>query len=147
MKKYFFTLVVVFLSTHCFSQGNSNEFDYTIVFSGKYQNDLMNLSINNKTIISNYILNNVDSLEKGHLSLTQKGNNIEIYYNSKKVKRRKVKFDKILEIDISINNKVEKISVDVRKGKVLLLTYDFNNNGLTKHKQISIEQIQEPFIL
>ena len=74
-----------------------------------------------------------------------KNNFIEISFNNKMIKRNRVKLDHTLDIDIIINNKVEKNIVDLRKGKILLVTYISKENSGNKN-QISLEQIQEPII-
>ena len=143
--KLYLTLVIIISSLYCFSRGNNSDLDYTIIFTGNYQNDIISLSINNKQVFLNYQLNNIDSLIKGHLSIAQKNKYIEILYNGKKTNRKKIKLNHILEMDISINKKEEKIKVDLRKGKILLITYNSNNSS-TDNKQITLEQIQEPLI-
>ena len=143
--KLYLTLVIIISSLYCFSRGNNSDLDYTIIFTGNYQNDIISLSINNKQVILNYQLNNIDSLIKGHLNIAQKKKYIEILYNGKKTNRKKIKLNHILEMDISINKKTEKIKVDLRKGKILLITYNSNNSS-TDNKQITLEQIQEPLI-
>ena len=145
MNKFYITLLIVFSSFTCYSQYQNNSFDYTIIFSGNYQNEIIDLSINNKQILNSYKLNNVDSYEKGHLSVAQKSDYIEILYNHSLIKRKKVKLDHILKLEVSINERTEKILVDLRKGKILLLTYEFNDTTPNR-PLISIEQIQEPII-
>ncbi len=75
MKKKYFTLLLLFCSTLTFSNPKFNEFDYSIVFIGGFKNDIVSLSINKILLVDHYKVANVDSLTKGHLSLTQSNTN------------------------------------------------------------------------
>ena len=97
-------------------------------------------------LVDQYKVANVDSLKKGHLSLTQ-SDKIKIFYNGREITKSKISVDFLIDIDITVNRKLKKIKIDLRKGKVILIDYCINDNKSPDIKKISIEQIQEPVIL
>ncbi len=64
-----------------------------------------------------------------------------------KITKSKIEVDFVIDIDITVNRKLKKIKIDLRKGKVILIDYCINDNKSPDIKKISIEQIQEPVIL
>ncbi len=147
MKKKYFTLILFFCSTISFSNTNLNQFDYSVVFVGNFENDIVSLSINKVLLVNHYKITNVDSIKKEHLSLTQSGKVIKIFYNGRQITKSKIEVDFVIDIDITVNRKLKKIKIDLRKGKVILIDYCINDNKSPDIKKISIEQIQEPVIL
>lgn len=143
MKKIYLTLFVTYLSIYSFAQNTLSNPDFSIVFSGVYQNETISLTLNNKYIFDGYKYNNIDSVLKGNLSLNQKENFIEINFNNQVTQKRKIKINYILEMKVSINNKVQTVVLDLRKGKIIIIDY----NRFIKENPVSIEQIQEPLIL
>ncbi len=146
MKKKYLTLLLFFCSTITFSNTKFNEFDYSIVFIGGFKNDIVSLSINKILLVDQYKVANVDSLKKGHLSLTQ-SDEIKIFYNGREITKSKISVDFLIEIDITVNKKLKKFKLDLRKGRVILVDYCINGNISPDIKRIKIEQIQEPVIL
>lgn len=147
MKKKYFTIVLLFCSAITFSNTNLHEFDYSIVFIGAFKNDIVSLSINKILLVDQYKVANADSLKKGHLSLTQSDKELKIFYNGRQITKSKIEIDFILDIDITVNNKLKKFKLDLRKGKVILVDYCLNANLSSGIKRIMVEQIQEPVIL
>jgi len=145
-KKYLTLLLLFFCSTITFSNTKFNEFDYSIVFIGGFKNDIVSLSINKILLVDQYKVANVDSLKKGHLSLTQ-SDEIKIFYNGREITKSKISVDFIIDIDITVNKKLKKFKLDLRKGRVILVDYCINGNISPDIKRIKIEQIQEPVIL
>jgi|GEM_PF-3516129 hypothetical protein len=146
MKKKYLTLLLFFCSTITFSNTKFNEFDYSIVFIGGFKNDIVSLSINKILLVDQYKVANVDSLKKGHLSLTQ-SDEIKIFYNGREITKSKISVDFLIDIDITVNKKLKKFKLDLRKGRVILVDYCINGNISPDIKRIKIEQIQEPVIL
>ncbi len=147
MKKKYLTLLLLFCSTITFSNAKFNEFDYSIVFIGGFKNDIVSLSINKILLVDHYKVANVDSLTKGHLSLTQSNNEIKIFYNGRQITKSKISVDFVIDIDITVNRKLKKYKLDLRKGKVILVGYCINAKISSDIKRVSIEQIQELVIL
>lgn len=143
MKKIYLTLFVTFLSLYTFPQSGLSNPDFSIVFSGVFQDEVIGLKLNNKSIFDGYKFNNIDSILRGNLSINQKESFIEIIFNSQVIQKRKIKINSFLDIKVSINNKVEAVLLDLRKGKIIVIDY----NSSIKEKPVSIEQIQEPLIL
>jgi hypothetical protein len=146
MKKKYLTLLLFFCSTITFSNTKFKEFDYSIVFIGGFKNDIVSLSINKILLVDQYKVANVDSLKKGHLSLTQ-SDEIKIFYNGREITKSKISVDFLIDIDITVNKKLKKFKLDLRKGRVILVDYCINGNISPDIKRIKIEQIQEPVIL
>ncbi len=146
MKKKYLTLLLFFCSTITFSNTKFNEFDYSIVFIGGFKNDIVSLSINKILLVDQYKVANVDSLKKGHLSLRQ-SDEIKIFYNGREITKSKISVDFLIDIDITVNKKLKKFKLDLRKGRVILVDYCINGNISPDIKRIKIEQIQEPVIL
>jgi hypothetical protein len=146
MKKFNLTLLFCIFSVAAFCHQPVNNFDYSIVFSGSFKDDLVSLSINKKEVLSKIKIENVDADKKGHLSITQTENELVIFYNSVEIRKRKVAVDMILELELSINRSIKKMKVDLRKGKVILINSHATNKTVGK-QDIFIEQLSEPFIL
>jgi len=62
-------------------------------------------------------------------------------------KTGKISVDFLIDIDITVNKKLKKFKLDLRKGRVILVDYCTNGNISPDIKRIKIEQIQEPVIL
>lgn len=144
MKKFYLILIQLVCAIAAYSHTPPNDFDYSIIFSGPFNNDLVSISINKQLVVNKFKVGNVDATNKGHLNLTQKASSITVYYNGVQIKKPKVDVSFIVELEISINDQIRKIEVDLRKGKVILI-----NNQSTKNldNNILIEQITEPVIL
>ena len=125
------------------SSGDKAPVDYSIVFGGCFEKDIVTLSINKKKVLSNYKLENQNEIKKGHLSLTQTGNKIYIFYNRNQKSVAKIPIDFILDIQIIINNQTQNLKIDLRKGKVIVLDFCNAEAG----RKLSCEQVQEPVVL
>lgn len=147
MKKEYLTLLLFFCSTITFSNNKFNDFDYSIVFIGGFKNDIVSLSINKILLVDQYKVANVDSVKKGHLSLTQSDKEIKIFYNGRQITKSKIPVDFVIDFDITVNKKLKKFKLDLRKGKVILVDYCINDKISPDIKKISVQQIQEPVIL
>ncbi|MFN2438454.1 MAG: hypothetical protein ABR503_04580 [Chitinophagaceae bacterium] len=147
MKKEYLTLLLFFCSTITFSNTKFNDFDYSIVFIGGFKNDIVSLSINKILLVDQYKVANVDSIKKGHLSLTQSDKEIKIFYNGRQITKSKIPVDFVIDFDITVNKKLKKFKLDLRKGKVILVDYCINDKLSPNIKKISVQQIQEPVIL
>ena len=147
MKKYL-TLLIFFCSTVTFSNSKVSEFEYSIIFIGYFENDIVSLSINNTLVIDKYKIANADSSIKGNLSLTQSEREIKIYYNGGEISKSKIEVDFMMQVDVTINNKLNRYKIDRRKGKVILIdNYLYANQKQSNKKKIKIEQLQEPMML
>ena len=145
MKKFYLTLLQVIFAITAFSHQPTNDFDYSIIFSGPFKNDLVSISINKHLVVNKYKVENANVLHKGHLNLTQNGNSITVYYNGAQLKKPKVDVSFIVDLEITINDQYKKIEVDLRKGKVIIV----NNHGQISNTgkwNIFIEQITEPIL-
>jgi hypothetical protein len=147
MKKKYFTFILFLLSTVSFSNTAIIEFDYSIVFVGCFTNDIVSLSINKTLLVNQYKVANIDSIKKGHLSLTQSDKEINIFYNGQQITKSKIDVDFVIDVIITVNRELKKFRIDLRKGKVLLIDYCMNNNECPEIKTLIIEQITEPVIL
>ena len=147
MKKAYFTLLLFTISMAAFSHTSSKEYDFTIVFVGAFDNDIISLSINKKPLLNRYRLENTQPVNKGNLSLTQSGKELKIYYNGQETARTRIKVGFIVDVDVSINNRTKKLKVDLRKGKIILIDYRNNETETSGLKSIAIEQMHEPVIL
>ncbi len=146
MKKQIFTLILFFCSSLSFSNTHLREFVYSVVFIGCFENDNVSLSINKTLLLDQYKLANLDSLKKGHLSLTQSDEEIKIFYNGRQIIKSKIEVDFVLLFDITVNGISNKFNVDLRKGRIILVDYSINDNKYPGKKSIIIDQLQEPFI-
>src|SRR5215210_4552329 len=103
MKHLFFLSLL--LPAFAFSHNKLNEFDYSIIFIGSFENDIVSLTLNNTLVLDKYAIDNSDSLKKGHLSLTQYDNEIKVFYNGTEITRSRIAVEFILDAEISINDK------------------------------------------
>ena len=145
MKQAILIFCLLVYSYTVFSHATTEDFDYSIVFGGGFDKDLVSLRINNTSIFENYKVDNKNAIKKGNLSLTQTNKKINLFYNGQQKYKGKVKFSYYLNIDLIVNNQIKKIKVDLRKGKVILLDYSGPEAKQTT-KKITVEQLQEEVI-
>lgn len=141
-------LSILFLFiTQFVSAQSQNAFDYTIILGACFKNDKVTMMINNRTVFKNYLINNVDTSKKGNLNLVQDDNGIRINFNGNGENRRYIPFKFVLNIKMIVNDQVEKFSIDLRKGNIILFDYCPVNepHGVPSHK-LTAEQLQEPFL-
>ena len=146
MKRKSLILFVLLFPVITYSHPRQNQFDYSIIFTGCFENDIISLSLNKVLILDKYKVENVDSIKKGHLSLTQYDNEIKVYYNGAEISRSRVDVTFILEASITINGKHQKMKLDLRKGKVILVDHVTEHTNNVKNRKLRIEQIDEPVI-
>ena len=147
MKMRHLIVLLLFSPTIVFSNTRPNDFDYSIIFIGCFENDIVSLSLNKILVLDKYKVENADSVRKGHLSLTQYDKEIKVFYNGAEITRSKIEVEFILETDITVNGKLKKIKLDLRKGKVILIDNIANDTKRHHIKKLRIEQIHEPVIL
>lgn len=128
-----------------FSHTTRDDFDYSIVFGGCFEKDIVSLKINNRSIFNNYKVENRDAIKKGNLSLTQADKKIHLFYNGQERFTGKVSFGFYLDIALTVNNKINKFKIDLRKGKVILVENCPIEKG-SSTKKVTIEQMQEQVI-
>ena len=145
MKPALFIACLLLYAPFGFSHTTKEDFDYSIVFGGCFEKDIVSLKINNTSIFDHYKVENKDALKKGNLSLTQGNKGISIFYNRDQKFKRKINFSFYLDIDLKVNDKMNKFKIDLRKGKVILI--EFCPNPHSSQKKLTIEQLNEPVIL
>src|SRR6186997_1342902 len=121
MKPTFFIFCFLISCYPVFSHPPKEDFDYSIVFGGCFEKDVVSLKINNTSIFNNYKVENKNALKKGNLSLTQANKKIHLFYNGQEKYKGRVNFSFYLNIDVTVNNKASKFKVDLRKGKVIVV--------------------------
>lgn len=124
-----------------------NSFEYSIIFIGSFQDDEVSLSLNNVVILDKYKVENIDSIKQGHLSLTQYENEIRVYYNGTEITKSKIDINFFLNAAITVNGKLKRVKLDLRKGKVILVDHVVEKSRNAQLRKLRIEQIQEPVIL
>jgi len=145
MLKAYISLTFLLSSLISFSATTKTDYDYYIIFVGEFEHDKISLSINKKSIINNYVLENTDPAKQGNLSITQNDDYLIVAYNGKEIKRSKISVDFDLALDISVNEKKKAFRVNLKKGKVILVDYTPKTND--SKKELSVEQVQEPLLL
>ncbi len=146
MKKALLIFCLLISSTFVFSHAPKNDFDYSIVFGGCFDKDIVSLKINNKSIFKSYKVENRDSVIKGNLSLIQSNKSVNINFNGNQKVASKINFSFILQIEITVNSQLNKFKVDLRKGKILLIEFCPGKNAASTVKKLTIDQFQEPFL-
>jgi hypothetical protein len=146
MKPTALILYFLFSFYTVFSHPAKEDFDYSIVFGGCFEKDVVSLKINNTPIFNNYKVENKNAVKKGNLSLTQANRKIHLFYNGQEKYKGKVNFNFYLNIDVTVNNKPNKFKVDLRKGKVIIVEFCPANNESESSKKLTIEQMQEQVI-
>lgn len=121
--------------------------DYSIILGDCFNGDTVSLSINNRTIFTNYTIDNKDSLIKGNLSLAQYVQDIRINYNGKEKVLKAIPFDYLLNIKVTVNRKINRFSLDMRKGNIILLDYCPGKDDQPATRKLTASQLQEPFLL
>ncbi len=145
MKAILFIFWFLICTYPVFSHSAKEDFDYSIVFGGCFEKDVVSLKINNTAIFNNYKVENKNALKKGNLSLTQADKKIHLFYNGQEKFKGKVNFHFYLNIDLRVNNKTNKFKIDLRKGKVILVEFCPEKTS-TNNKELTIEQVQEQVI-
>ncbi len=147
MKQAIFILCFLVSSYSVFSHTYKEDFDYSIVFGGCFEKDIVSLKINNTSIFNSYKVENKNAIKKGNLSLTQARKKIHLFYNGQQKIKGRVNFSHYLNIDVTVNQQVNKFKIDLRKGKVLLIENCPEQDSLEEAKKLTIEQLQDQVIL
>ena len=142
MKKLLILLICFVFTTLAFSRPLSDGYDYTIIFTGSFKQDVVSIKINDQSIFTNYKLDNTDPVKRGNLSLTQSEDGLTIFYNGGEIAKAKIGFEFIINISITINDVVNQFKIDLRKGKIVLVACPGDDKGIASNK-LCIEQIQE----
>ena len=146
MKRRHLLYLALFLPAIGFIKAEPSHFEYSIIFIGSFENDLVSLSLNNVVVLEKYKVENKDSVKRGHLSLTQYDNEIKVYFNGSEISKAKIPVEFILQTEITINGKLKKTKIDLRKGKVILID-NIDPSKPLQSKNLRIEQIHEPVLL
>ena len=146
MKRRHLLYLALFLPAIGFTKPKPSHFEYSIIFIGSFENDLVSLSLNNVVVLEKYKVENKDSVKRGHLSLTQYDNEIKVYFNGSEISKAKIPVEFILQTEITINGKLKKTKIDLRKGKVILID-NIDPSKPLQSKNLRIEQIHEPVLL
>jgi endoglucanase Acf2 len=145
MKRNLFIFCLLVYSSSAFSHGTKENFDYSIIFGGCFEQDILSLKINNTTIFDHYKVDNKSAIKKGNLSLTQANSKINVFYNGRQIIKRKVNFNYYLNISLTINQQVNKYVIDLRKGKIILVDFCSKQDNVSA-KKLAVEQLQEEVI-
>lgn len=129
-------------STLVYAYPPGEEPDYLIVFGNCFEKEPISLKINNVLIFEGYEIASGKDNQRGNLSIKQSANGLEIFYNGKHHSISKVDFNYVLNIEVTLDKKVNTYSVDLRKGKVVVF-----QNCYQSTKKLSVEQIQEQVFL
>ena len=89
----------------------------------------------------------MDSLTKGNLSLSQDVQGMRINYNSNERTYKPIPFDYLLNIKVTVNRKVSRFSLDMRKGNIILLNFCPEKDDLPSTRKLTASQLQEPYLL
>ena len=146
MKKALLFFCLFLSSASVFPGVSKTDFDFFIVFGASFEKDIVSLQLNNHSIFKNYKVEKRDSILKGNLSLKQSNNKLNLQYNGSQRIITKFIFDHILEIEITVNRKVNKFKVDLRKGKIILVEFGPGKNATSKMKKLTIDQFSEPVL-
>ena len=147
MKQAIFILCFLASSYSVFSHTYKEDFDYSIVFGGCFEKDIVSLKINNTSIFNDYKVENKNAIKKGNLSLTQAKKKIHLFYNGQQKVKGRVNFSYYLNIDVTVNKRINKFQIDLRKGKVLLIENCPQQESSQEEKKLTIEQLQDQIIL
>ena len=147
MKQAIFILCFLASSYSVFSHTYKEDFDYSIVFGGCFEKDIVSLKINNTSIFNDYKVENKNAIKKGNLSLTQAKKRIHLFYNGQQKLKGRINFTYYLNIDVTVNKQVNKFKVDLRRGKVLLIENCAISGSSEEAKNLTIEQLHDQVIL
>ena len=142
-----FLTILLLISTLILSAQPLKRSDYSIILGGCFYKDTVSLSINNRSIFTNYSINNRDSVNKGNLNLVQDAEGIRINYNGKERTCKAISFEYLLIIKVTVNKKISRFSLDMRKGNIILLDFCSEKDDQPAARKLTAGQLQEPFLL
>ena len=141
-------LTIIFLFSMNFLLAQTPKgFDYTIILGSCFNQDLVSMKVNNRVVFKNYLVNTNDPITRGNLNFVQDEEGIRINYNGNEENRRGVDFDFILDIKFIVNKQVQRFYIDLRKGNIILFNYCADPADPASIRQLSTEQLQEPFLV
>ena len=142
------TLLVFFVfNACCSSSAQETPIEFALIFGACFENENVSLKLNHKLILDHYQLGFQKKLKKGNLNLKQTDKNIIVSFNGKEKKMPKIKSTTQLQIDITLNGRLTKFTVDLRKGNILLLEFCPTVKDDSKTRKLKMEQRQEAVIL
>ena len=139
--------ILLISSTLILSAQPLKKSDYSIILGDCFNRDTVSLSINNRPIFTNYTIDNKDSLIKGNLNLAQYVQGIRINFNGKEKILKAIPFDYLLDIKVTVNRKINRFSLDMRKGNIILLDFCPEKDDQSATRKLTASQLQEPFLL
>jgi len=144
--KTVFTIFLFFVSQIITAQ-SPKSFDYTVILGGCFNHDQVSMKVNNRMVSKNYMIDHKDTVTRGNFNFIQDQQGIRINYNGKEESRKAIDFDFILDIKLTVNKKLQRFSIDLRKGNIILFDYCNGVDMQTSIRKITAEQLQEPFLL
>lgn len=139
--------ILLIISTLTISAQPPKRFDYGLILGGCFNKDKVSISINNRSVFTDYTINNKDSLVRGNFNLVQDAKGIRFNYNGRENSKKAIPFEFILDITIIINQKKNRLSLDLRKGNIILLDYCSQSGDIPETRKLVAEQLQEPYLL
>jgi hypothetical protein len=92
------------------------------------------------------MINTNDPATRGNFNFVQDEQGIRINYNGNEESRRAIDFDFILDIKIIVNKQLQRFSIDLRKGNIILFDYCPDPGASASTRKLTTEQLQEPFL-
>ena len=86
-------------------------------------------------------------MNKGNLNLVQDAEGIRINYNGKERTCKAISFEYLLTIKVTVNKKISRFSLDMRKGNIILLDFCSEKDDQPAARKLTAGQLQEPFLL
>jgi len=83
----------------------------------------------------------------GNLNLTQDVQGIHINYNGENRTCKAISFEYLLNIKVTVNRKISRFSLDMRKGNIILLDFCSEKDDQPSARKLTAGQLQEPFLL
>jgi hypothetical protein len=133
-------IIIFFLPIYCLGQKTLFNFEYTIVFGGNFNQDSIELKINNSKIFSGRIRSGV--IAKANLEITQTKTCLSTFYNGATKKFKKSKTEPKLNIFIVLNGEGHSYSFDLKRGPILFVQNIYDKKLKANH--LTIEQRTEP---
>ena len=138
--------IFLFLASQIISAQSPKSFDYTVILGGCFDHDQVSMKVNNRVVFKNYMINNKDTVTRGNFSFIQDQQGIRINYNGNEESRKAIDYNFILDIKLTVNKQLQKFTIDLRKGNIILFDY-CPGYDLQSSRKLTAEQLQEPFLL
>ena len=139
------TIIFLFTMNVLWAQAPKG-FDYTIILGGCFNQDQVSMKVNNRVVFKNYMINNKDTSRRGNFNFVQDEQGIRINYNGSEENRKAIDFDFILDIKLIVNKQIQRFSIDLRKGNIILFDYCPDLGSSKPIRKLTTEQLQEPFL-